>query len=123
MIAFDSCDREMLTERTTLRGQRTDALIGDFVAFPDGHLERIAYIWNNGWETSGGGSFYLSETGNGWFTGEANRAIEVEHFADSGITRPGHFWFFSHDLWISHNGVECEAPCRVWLCDCLRGEN
>jgi hypothetical protein len=30
---------------------------------------------------------------------------------------PGRFWFFHHDHWTAHNGVDVEIPCRVYECD------
>ena len=120
MNKFDTRDQEILSERIHLREQRADPLIGDFVDFADGHFERVSNVWRGWLQTTEVGSFHLCETGNGSFSGEPNPSIRKDHFRDSGTKRLGEFWFFHHDLWMEHNGIECQAPCRVWNCDYLR---
>jgi hypothetical protein len=120
MNEFDRYDQEILDERIILRAKRTDPLIGDWVMFPDGHTERVGYVWPEGMQTSYRGFFQLCESGDGNFSGALNGSIKMEHFTDSGMTRPGRFWFFHHDIWQADNEVDCEVLCRVWHCDCLR---
>jgi hypothetical protein len=122
MKRLDEHERRILAERVKLRRQRTDPLVGDWVDFPDGHSERIGYVWSDGLQTSETGDFYLCETGNGSFSGNLNHVIGMKHFADTEKTRPGRFWVFYHDVWTAHGGVHCEVPCRVWRCDCMRGQ-
>lgn len=101
-------------------GKETDPLVGDWVDFPDDHTERVSYVWQDSLNTSDGGSFHLCERGDGVFSGPLNGSIKLEHFTDSGMTRPGWFWLYHHNVWHAYNAVHCRAPCRVWNCDCLR---
>jgi len=121
MDKFDTRDLEILTERTHLREQRADPLVGDFVDFADGHFERVSHVWPEWLQTTEVGSFHLCGTGNGSFSGGLCPFwIRKDHFRDSGTKRLGEFWFFHPGRWMAHNWVECQAPCRVWNCDYLR---
>lgn len=87
--------------------------IGDFAAFPDGHLERFCQHWGDAIQTSKGGSYYL---GRGYvsMSGGCNPAIPLERIFNSGQTRLGNFWFFHHDVSQAHSDVGVEMPCRVF---------
>jgi hypothetical protein len=120
MNKLDEYDEEILADRVFLRGQRTDPLIGDFVLFPDSHSERVSHVRSDGLQTSEAGDFQLCEDGDGGFSGTRNPSIKMEHFADSGTTRLGRFWICHHNMWQALDEIDCQVPCRIWKCDCLR---
>lgn len=104
----------LLEERTCLRLESTVPQVGDYVIFPDGREERISHDWGEpGVQTSVSGSFYLGD-GYASFSGALNPLIPTERLVDTGETKPGSFWFFSGDYARADNGVDVEAPCRVY---------
>ena len=110
---LDERDSAIFSERFHAYQDIHGPRVGDFVRFADGHLERISHIWPDGVQTSEGGSFYL---GDGYisFSGGLNPLIpssELEYHADH---KRGSVWFFHHDYWQAHNGVNASMDFRVY---------
>lgn len=119
---------ELLARRIRQREEADGPSVGAFVPFPDPSApggfreERIAEDWG---EDVGGvqtapekwGRFYLGEGYANFSGGLGPALIPTEALADTGGVRQGRFWFFSRDQWRAHNGVDVEAPCRVYLYD------
>ena len=112
---MDERDRAILAERVadlqTIEGPR----VGDFVIFADGVERRISHHWGDSVQTSDGGSWYL---GDGYcnFSGSLHPGVPVDSLTSTGETKPGAVWFFHHDSWRAHNGVQASAPFRVFSC-------
>jgi hypothetical protein len=88
--------------------------IGDFVIMPNGTLERCCYASRDGMQTTYGGSFSISKSGHSGYSGSLNRSRLLEYFKDTGETRPGKFWFFSHNQPGAGRGVDVFLPCRIY---------
>lgn len=110
---FDEKDAEILAHRVALREMRRGPRVGDYLVFPDGHVERFSYDWGEDIQTSQGGSFYLGE-GSASFSGGLNEALPKAAMEDTGAFLSGRFWFFHHGHVTAHNGVDVVAPCRVF---------
>ncbi len=113
---------ELLENRTAMRDEHPGPRVGDYVLFPDDmprdgkyerQVERFSHDWEDALQTSPGGSWYL---GNGYasFSGSLNRSIPKVRLEDTGEVRLGSFWFFSNDHARAHNGIDVQAPCRVY---------
>lgn len=115
MPTFDETDREILTQRTTKRDRVfPKPRVGDFALMPDGEVKRFSHEWEDGYQVSEGGSFYLSENGSISFSGELEPTISNGRIYPTSREKMGWFWIFHHDEWEAHNGVNCMAPCRVY---------
>lgn len=118
---------ELLERRSRRREEAGRPLVGDFVIFPDpsapggAREERIAHDWgeDTGVQTAPGGSFYLGD-GYASFSGTLNPTVLTEALTPTGEVRTGRFWFFSGDHDRADNGVDAEAPCRVYRYDDAR---
>jgi hypothetical protein len=107
-------NQAILAERTAAYDARTTPSLGDYVLFADGFYKRIAQCYRGGKiQTTDGGSFYLG-LNNGSYSGSLDRPIVTDDFELMPERKRGRFWFFSHDEWRAHNGVEAELDCRVW---------
>ncbi|UJX45742.1 hypothetical protein [Xanthobacter sp. YC-JY1] len=111
---FDERDAELLALRIAARDAIPGPRIGDYLVFPDGHMERFSYDWGDDIQTSPGGTFYLDRSGLASFSGGLNEAVLKARMLDTGAALPGSFWFFHHDWRTAHNGVDVTAPCRVF---------
>jgi hypothetical protein len=111
---FDDRDAEILAERTAQRERRKGPRIGDFCRFPDGSLGRFSHDWGDEIQWSEGGSFYLCAGGGASFSGGLYPSIPKARLKLSRAKRAGQFWFFHHNHACAHNGVDVEAPCRVY---------
>lgn len=120
MLSKVSNDK-LLEKRSRQRQEATGPLVGDFVLFPDPKAEgvtreeRISHDWGEdiGVQTSRGGSFHLGD-GFTSFSGSLNPVVPLEKLIDTGEVRQGRFWFFSGNWPRANNGVDVEAPCRVY---------
>lgn len=102
--------RECLQDR-----QKTvKPLLGDFVLFPSGEIERICSNLDSEVQTIDKGSFYLSPNGGGSYSGCLNPPIKTSSLALTENMRPGSFWFFSGGTWRAHKGVYFEVPVRIF---------
>lgn len=110
---FDELDQAIFARRLAQRGSVSAPRVGDFVRFSD-RLERISHDWGDHVQTSEGGSFYLGEGGNAWFSGGLNPSVPKEYLRRTAEIMNGRFWFFHRDFWAAHNGVDVTASCRVY---------
>ena len=97
--------------RETFTGKPT---VGDFVIMPDGRMERCCHDAVYGMQTADGGSFFVHASGKSSFSGGLNRPQLWEYFQDTGETRLGKFWFFSHNYAGAGRSVDVYLPCRVF---------
>jgi hypothetical protein len=118
--ALDEQDQAILTKRITSLQAITTPTVGDFVRFTDGIERRISHVWDFGddssqAQTSDGGSYYL---GDGYvsFSGGLYLGVPLTTLTDTGERKDGAVWFFHHDRWTAHNGIDVSAPFRVWTC-------
>ena len=88
--------------------------VGDFVILPNGIVRRCSAAWDDGMQTSDGGSYYIGRSGLASMSGALYGVQLWEYFKDTGETRPGKFWFFSHNLPSAGRGVDVLIPCRVY---------
>lgn len=112
-VTADERDEEILTQRINELDAVSTPRCGDFVRFADGHLERISHVWDDGVQTSEGGSFYL---GSGYvsFSGGLNPAIPMDELQLSSENHSGSCWFFHHDYFTAHNGIRAEIAFRIY---------
>lgn len=89
--------------------------VGDFVRMPNGALRRCAHAWDDGMQTSDGGSFSTTTDGRASMSGSLYPSQLWEYFRDSGEVQPGRFWFFSHGRAGAGRGVDFYMPCRVYI--------
>lgn len=112
---LDDRDRAILKERAAAREAITGRpRVGDFVIMPNGVERRCAYAWDDGMQTSDGGSYYLNSNGTASMSGGLYPSQLWEYFRDTGEVKPGRFWFFSHNVSGAGRGVDVMAPCRVY---------
>lgn len=111
---LDARDAEILASRVAALDARDPApRCGDYVVFSDGVTRRVSYVWPDGVQTSAGGSWHL---GNGAcsFSGSLYRSTPLDALQLTEEKRPGRVWFFHHDHWTAHNGVDAEVLFRVY---------
>jgi hypothetical protein len=99
--------------------------VGDFVRFACGTLRRISHAWDDGPQTSDGGSWHLGRVGKGWddegrgfvsFSGSLHRTVPWSTLTRTDERRLGLIWTFHHDHACAHNGVTTSVPFRVYTC-------
>jgi hypothetical protein len=88
--------------------------VGDFVIMPNGSTERCCHGHEFGMQTAERGSYFVHSSGHGNFSGGLNSPQLWEYFQDTGETRLGKFWFFSHNHSGAGRGVDVFLPCRVF---------
>jgi len=111
---LDEIDRAILKKIMVLRQNIQRPRCGDFLRFPTGELERLSHDWGDGYQTSPSGSFYLSPSGNGSFSGGLNPSTPYDKFELTSEILPGKFWFFHHGFPGAGRGVYFSIPCRVY---------
>lgn len=115
---FDAQDARILRERAFAYRDRSKAgpQVGEFVRYPDGAMHRISYHWGDDVQkvqTSDGGSWYLGNHGIN-FSGGLDPGIPTASLTLTDETQLGSVWFFHHDQWTAHNGVDAQMTFRVW---------
>lgn len=115
MNNLDPIDSKLLAARIAARNAIQKPLVGDYVYFKSGQLERFSHDWGDGLQTSPGGSFYLFESGRASFSGGLNPATPLQELKVSSATLPGSFWIFHHGIAGAHRGVYFDIPCNVFL--------
>ncbi len=116
---------ELLERRSRQREEANRPSVGDFVIFPDPSApkgvreERIAHDWGEdmGVQTAPSGSIYLGDGYASFSGGLSPGLVPTEALVATGEVRQGRFWFFSGDYARADNGVDVEAPCRVYRYD------
>ncbi|HEY4451022.1 MAG TPA: hypothetical protein VGN13_05460 [Solirubrobacteraceae bacterium] len=118
---LDERDQEIVDTRMGLMNLDRGPRVGDWVIFADGTQRRISHDWRSedgwdgGFQTSEGGSWYLS-VGGCSFSGALHPSIPKESLTDTGEMRDGQAWIFHHDRHTAHNGVNFMMPFRVFKC-------
>ncbi len=116
-ITLDKKDKQILSDRIAAWNKRRGPRVGDYVKMLDGTTRRFTHHWGDGLQVTcahnADTSFYL---GDGYmsFSGSLDPCIPLENIKDTGKKRNGWAWFFHHDSRCAHNGVQVEAPCRVY---------
>lgn len=111
---LDPIDQELVALRIKAREKITKPLVGDFVLFPTGELERISHDWDDVMQTAPSGSIHLYRSGYGSFSGGLNPPIPVESLEQLAVSLPGEFWLFHHDRSGAGRAVYFDIPCRVF---------
>ena len=125
VAVLDSFDAAILEARKANLSDFTEPIVGDWLRFSDGRMERVTHIWPADWHADeiatvqtthpkfGLGSFYLGQHGCS-YSGALDDGIKVDRLTFTGELRPGGCWFFHHDHARAHNGVSVEIPFRVY---------
>ena len=114
---LDPRDKELRARREAKVGLRDHPQVGDFVIFADGIERRISHVWwNEEYQTSAGGSFYLGEHGAS-FSGTLYRSVPRKSLTRVEGRRAGSVWFFHHTWHTAGGGVQAEIMFAVWNCD------
>lgn len=138
---LDATDQVILADRQWRRIMQScvKPLVGDYVRFKgatqEGYLRRISHHWDfpevtdpdtimypdeddgkaiDSYQTSDGGSYHLTESGNGNYSGGLYPAIDASEFTITTELRDARFWFFSHNRWEAHNGVDVWISVPIW---------
>ena len=112
---LDSRDQEILAVAFSSREKIEGPRIGDFVHFPSGELERFSHDWDDGMQTSPGGSFVLGSSGRASLScGGLNPVTPLNELIPTLALLPGSFWFFHHGVAGAGRGVNFIVPCRVF---------
>jgi hypothetical protein len=125
LATLDERDQAILRARARRYELREGPRVGDYVRFADDALRRVSHVWElapepDSIQTSDGGSWYLGMSGTeayGSFSGSLYSGVPSDSLTLTDERLPGRFWFFHHDHWTAHNGVDVEIPCRVYECD------
>lgn len=114
---LDLRDKEILAKRQAMLDELQGPRVGDFVVFADGVTHRFSYDWGPelGIQHSAGGSYYLGE-GYVSMSGALDHCVPYDTLALVEDGREGSCWFFHHDRWQAHNGVDVTARFRVFTC-------
>lgn len=116
-VVFDARDAELLALRVAKRSKLSGPNIGDFLKGPDGALLRFTHDWGDDIQTAPArsGSYHLGSNGHADYSGGLDPAIPKSSFRlISFELKMGGFWFFHHNFASAANGVDCEAPCKVF---------
>lgn len=116
MNNIDHIDQSYLDKAAYLRSQIHEPLMGDYVLFPTGELERFSHAWGDSIQTSPGGSFYLNANGRSSLScGGLNPSVPIDSIEEiPGATLQGRFWFFHHGRAGAGRGVYVDCACRVF---------
>ncbi len=126
---LDDRDEAILAERRRNRIMQSclRPLVGDWIRFNDGKWQRVSHHWDfpadttpaiDEYQTTDGGSFHLNASGLGSYSGALYPSIPATAFTIAkGESRSARFWFFSHDYWTAHNGVDVWVEVPVWNVD------
>lgn len=112
---FDAQDQAIVKQRQLHRARCKQPLIGDFVRFPTGEVERFSEHWGESLQTSPSGSFYLSESGEAQFGGASHPATPLDQLDATENWLPGAFWIFHHNHRGPGRAVYFKIPCRLFL--------
>lgn len=114
-VGFDQVDALILSKKIEEREKIKGPRVGDVVIRIDSIApHRIAYMFDDKYQLSSGGSFFLDSNGNADFSGSLDypRKYELKML----LRECEHmFWFFHHDEPGAHRGVNCFVKCRVFV--------
>ncbi len=110
---LDQRDQAILEARQAAFDAISGPRVGDRVLMLDGTEQRFSYRWDDGLQTSRGGSFYL---GDGYlsFSGQLNRTVPFDKLVETNMTETANAWFFHHDHHTGNNGVDVRIRVRVY---------
>ena len=110
---FDAPDDAILTARQAAFDAISGPRVGDRILMLDGTEQRFSHRWDDGMQTSRGGSFYL---GNGYlsFSGSLYPTVPFDKLVETNMTEMASAWFFHHDHHTAHNGVDVRIRVRVY---------
>ncbi len=118
---FDERDQGILDARLQRWNQQEGPRVGDWLLMLDGTERRfthrwedrlqVQYKWHNG--NVGHGSFYFAGDCMS-YSGSLDDAIPLDQIEKTDGLRDAPAWFFHHDEWRAHNGVDVTIPCRVF---------
>jgi hypothetical protein len=114
---FDQTDAKLLAKREVLFNKNQGPRVGDYVIFPDQHVERISHDWGDKMQTTGGQfgqNFYLGRQGEASQSGGSNPGIPKAELTNTGKKMSGSMWFFHHDRAGAGRGIEFSIDCRVF---------
>jgi hypothetical protein len=116
MPTLDDTDRDIIMRRAHKYDTESDPTkprIGDYVVFSDGMLHRVSHIWDDGVQTSRGGSFHL---GDGYisFSGGLEPSIPFSDLELTDEKRLGQIWIEHHGWLQKDSAVYDEIPFRVY---------
>ena len=112
---LDARDYELAQAAFTNRESIDKPRIGDYVSFATGELERLSHDWDDGFQTSPTGAFFLSASGRGSLScGGLNPLVPLKALEMTHATLPGDFWFFHHGQAGAGRGVHFQIVCRVY---------
>lgn len=114
-FSFDDKDQEILDRRMQNRNAFSRPLVGDYVIFPTGEVERFAHDWDTALQTAPKGSFFLCENGKASFSGGLNPTIPIESLTLTEEMKDGVFWFFHHNYAGAGRATYVTVPCRVYV--------
>lgn len=112
---LDERDATILADRMVQLNAVEGFRCGDWVIFADGVTRRISYIWDDGPQTSAGGTYFL---GHGYvsMSGGLYPHVPKATLTLTDERRDAWVWFFHHDFATAHNGVDVMAEFRVYTC-------
>jgi hypothetical protein len=106
---------ELIKQRIENRKQFTNILVGDYIHYLDGRIERTTYIWEDSAQAGGGsGSYYMSKSGYGSYSGGLNSGLPLNKLKATNDFKPALFWLFSEDWSGGSRGVYFYCPVRIW---------
>ncbi len=138
---LDDRDAKALAERRwkRLMASCLRPLVGDWIRYNDGLWQRVSHHWDfpetepaaypnddlgddgkaiDEYQTTDGGSFHLTEAGLASYSGSLYPSIPADLFTIAeGESRSARFWFFHHESWRAHNGVDVWVEVPVWDVD------
>lgn len=115
---MDEKDTQILVSRQDMLFLRERPGIGDVVKFADGQRQRIAIrLYDNIFQMCGmNGNFYLGRDGSS-FSGAPYGSVDLSGCELTDKLIDVGFWFFKHDQWEAHNGINVTAKVHVWKCN------
>lgn len=106
---------QLIADRIKTRQKFEQILVGDYIEYLDGRIERTTYIWENSAQAGGGsGSYYMSKAGYGSYSGGLNEGLPLSNLEKTNEFKPALFWLFSDDWSGGSRGVYFYCPVRVW---------
>lgn len=104
----------------SVRNDRTDILVGDYLEMPDGSESRVTYCHDDGVQDGGGaGSFFLCKSGNASYSGSLNGLKPFDKIKPTDRTKPALFWIFSRNWAGANRGFYFYINVRVWKVDSM----
>lgn len=113
---LDRIDLAIRAERLAKRQGEQQPLVGDFVRFSSGQIERFSWDGDRSIQTAPGGSFYLGGSGLASFSGSLNPPVPKASLTLIDEVVEGAFWFFHHGSPGAGCGVHFTLPCKVFVC-------